>query len=89
MLESFRIEREFQAAGWETLRMSGGTFKLIIGLPTGLRIGIDVFASFYFQGLLHMMPAVAADLRARSYFRRRWCRWRGVRFRHRPGRKSC
>ena len=62
MLESFSIERECQAAGWETLRMSGGTFKLIVALPTGLRIGIDVFASFYFQGLLHMMPAVAADL---------------------------
>ena len=62
MLESFRIEREFQAAGWETHRLSGGTFKLIVALPTGLRIGIDVFASFYFQGLLHMMPAVAADL---------------------------
>lgn len=62
MLESFRIEREFQAAGWQTTRMSGGTFKLLVDLPAGPRIGIDVFAGFHFRGLLHVMPAVAAEV---------------------------
>src|SRR4051794_4297932 len=62
MLESFRIERAFLDAGWRTLRLSGGTFKLQVELSGGLRTAIDVFSAFYFDGLLHMMPGVVADL---------------------------
>lgn len=62
ILESFRIEREFREAGWQTRRMSGGTFKLQVELANGLLVNIDVFSSFHLQGLLHMMPAVATEL---------------------------
>lgn len=62
MLESMRIEREFLDAGWQTHRMSGGTFKLWTWLPNGVRIGIDVFTAFYFDGVLHIMPTVGAPV---------------------------
>ena len=60
--ESFRLERRMQDAGWSTTRMSGGTFKLWADLPDGPRVGIDVFAAFYLDGLLHLMPGVTARL---------------------------
>jgi hypothetical protein len=62
ILESIRIEREFLEAGWQTTRMSGGTFKLWTAMPDGTRVGIDVFTAFYFQDLLHIMPTVAAPV---------------------------
>jgi hypothetical protein len=62
ILESFAIEREFLEAGWKTLRMSGGTFKLRMAFPGGLRVGIDVFTAFYYEGLLHMMPYFCASM---------------------------
>jgi SAM-dependent methyltransferase len=62
ILESFAHERAFVAEGWESHRLSPGTFKLIPHLEDGLRTGLDVFAAFYYEGLLHMMPYVAADL---------------------------
>lgn len=62
IVESMRIEREFLNQGWRTGRMSGGTFKVWTRTPSGLGIGIDVFSAFYHQGLLHIMPSVAADL---------------------------
>lgn len=62
ILESMRIEREFREAGWSTSRMSGGTFKAWTVFPDGSRIGIDVFTAFFHDGLLHVMPYVAAPL---------------------------
>ncbi|MGH3332485.1 MAG: class I SAM-dependent methyltransferase [Nocardioidaceae bacterium] len=62
ILESMALEREFHEAGWETLRMSGGDFKLFAKLSDGRKIGIDVFSAFYLEGKLHVMPCVAADL---------------------------
>ena len=62
MLEGFDIERQFIEAGWRTIRYSGGTFKLLVTFPGGLEVAIDVFTAFYFDGLLHMMPFVAADV---------------------------
>ncbi len=62
MLESFEIERQFIDAGWQTLRLSGGTFKLFVSFPGGLDVAIDVFTAFYLDGMLHMMPFIAADL---------------------------
>jgi len=60
--ESMALERRFHEAGWQTHRMSGGDFKLFATLPDGLTVGIDVFSAFYLQGMLHVMPTVAADL---------------------------
>jgi SAM-dependent methyltransferase len=62
MLEGFEIERQFIEAGWQTIRYSGGTFKLLVTFPGGLEVSIDVFTAFYLDGMLHMMPFVAANL---------------------------
>ena len=62
VLESLAIERAFVADGWETHRLSPGTFKLYPRIDGGPRTGLDVFAAFYFDGLLHMMPYVGAPL---------------------------
>ncbi len=62
ILESLTIQREFVEAGWETHRLSPGTFKLYPRIDDGPRTGLDVFAAFYFDGLLHMMPYVGSPL---------------------------
>jgi SAM-dependent methyltransferase len=62
MLESMRIEREYQEAGWETFRGTGAAFKVFSHLPDGRRIGIDVFSGFFFDGLFHIAGFVAAPL---------------------------
>jgi SAM-dependent methyltransferase len=60
ILQSLQIEREFLEAGWETYRLSAGTFKLIPDLGDGPRIAIDVFTAFYFDETLHLMPHIGA-----------------------------
>jgi SAM-dependent methyltransferase len=62
ILASMRLEHAFVRAGWTTHRMSGADFKVFADLPDGQRIGIDVFSAFYFEGRLHVMPCVVADL---------------------------
>lgn len=62
MLESFALQRLFAVAGWRSIRMSAGTFKLLPPIEEGTRVGLDVFAAFYFDDTLHIMAAVAAEL---------------------------
>ncbi|HEU4567098.1 MAG TPA: LicD family protein [Marmoricola sp.] len=62
ILESFRLERLAQRAGWRTRRMSGATFKLMVDLPDGPPVGIDVFAGFFLDGVFHLMGSVRGRL---------------------------
>lgn len=62
ILESFSLQRSFEEAGWDTYRLSPGTFKLYPQLSDGPPVGIDVFSGFYFEGLFHLMPYVGVPL---------------------------
>jgi SAM-dependent methyltransferase len=62
ILESYRLERLFRARGWQTIRMSGADFKLVVPWLDGGTIGIDVFTAFYVDEWLHVMPTVRARL---------------------------
>jgi SAM-dependent methyltransferase len=46
ILESYRVERATREAGWQTLRMSGADFKVVLPLLDGRRELVDVFAGF-------------------------------------------
>lgn len=60
--ESFRIERLFHRSGWETRRMSGNDFKVFAVLDDRSRVGIDVFGSYYVDGVYHLMADVRGEL---------------------------
>jgi SAM-dependent methyltransferase len=62
ILESYRLERLFRSRGWQTVRMSGADFKLVVPWLDGGTIGIDVFTAFYVDDWLHVMPNVRARL---------------------------
>ena len=48
--ESFRIEREMRQLGWNVVRMSGADLKLLLPLPDGRVVHVDVFAAFHVEG---------------------------------------
>ncbi|MQA15643.1 MAG: methyltransferase domain-containing protein [Pseudonocardiaceae bacterium] len=61
-LESFRLERIFRRNGWHTARDSAGLFKVFITESTDAVRHIDIFSSFYCQGLYHLVPFVTTAL---------------------------
>ena len=44
--ESFRLQREVNAQGFETVRYSGAAFKVLVEEADGFRRGLDVFGGF-------------------------------------------
>ncbi len=62
ILESVRLERAFQEAGWSTRRMSGGDFKLLPPPEGEQTWAIDLFAGFYRGSWLYSIPSFGAQL---------------------------
>ncbi len=62
ILESYRLERLVRRHGWSTRRMSGDDFKVVQTMDDGSTIGIDVFGSFYVDGVFHLMPETRGEL---------------------------
>ena len=48
--ESYRLERTMLGRGWETVRMSGGDFKVLLRLGDGRTCYVDVFVAFCVEG---------------------------------------
>lgn len=61
MLESYRLERLLKDRGLAVRRMSSITLKVLVQEEGGTR-GLDVFGSFYLDGLLHVMGQVRAPI---------------------------
>jgi len=61
-LESFRVERVVRRHGWRTKRLSSADFKVLVTGPEGGLTGIDVFGSFYVDGVYHLMGEVRGEL---------------------------
>ncbi|HEY0889439.1 MAG TPA: class I SAM-dependent methyltransferase [Nocardioides sp.] len=53
--ETFRMERELKALGWNVLRMSGGDLKVMWPLSDGRRVHIDIFGSFVIGETFYML----------------------------------
>lgn len=53
--ESYRVEREMRARGWNLLRMSGGDIKLLLPLSDGRSCHIDVFVAFWVEGTFYQL----------------------------------
>ena len=66
ILESYRLERLVRRHGWSTRRMSADDFKVLAGMDDGGTIGIDVFGSFYVDGLYHLMGEIRGELPPRA-----------------------
>jgi hypothetical protein len=58
ILESFRLQREVRAQGFETVRYSGAAFKILVDEADGFRRGLDVFGGFLDHGRLYLMGEV-------------------------------
>ncbi|MPZ65621.1 MAG: methyltransferase domain-containing protein [Pseudonocardiaceae bacterium] len=58
-LESFRLERIFRRNGWHTVRDSAGLFKVFITESAGTVRHVDIFSSFFCDGLYHLVPFVS------------------------------
>jgi SAM-dependent methyltransferase len=61
LVESYRIERLFQQAGWRTTRNVAGYFY-VHGTANGRTIHLDVFASFHWQDSFFLVPFVRGPL---------------------------
>lgn len=61
-LESFRVERIFRRNGWHTSRDSAGMFKVFVSESAGVMRHIDIFVSFFSEGLFHLVPFVTGAL---------------------------
>jgi SAM-dependent methyltransferase len=58
--ESYQLERLFVANGWQTWRFSANDFKVLVdGIDDDAR-WIDIFGAFTTEGVLYLMPTVAA-----------------------------
>ncbi len=55
ILQSYRIERELRARGWNLLRMSGGDLKLLLPLSDGRECHIDIFVAFWVDGTFYQL----------------------------------
>ncbi|MGH3504755.1 MAG: class I SAM-dependent methyltransferase [Nocardioidaceae bacterium] len=62
IVESMRLERRLASLGHVTRRLSGADFKVLVRVPDGTRLGIDVFTAFYRGDVLYVMPTVRAEL---------------------------
>lgn len=60
--ETTAAERAMKALGWSTVRMSGADFKVWVPLGDGRRVGIDVFGSFYIDGVYYLTGSRSGDL---------------------------
>lgn len=63
--ESFRVQRELNAQGWQTYRYSGAAFKVEVTEGERTR-GLDVFGGFLDGGRLYLMGEVGTE------FSREW-----------------
>jgi hypothetical protein len=61
VLESYRLERLMKQRGMAVRRMSSITLKVLVDEEGGTR-GLDVFGSFYIDGLLHVMGQIRAPI---------------------------
>ena len=61
VLESYRLERLMKQRGMSVRRMSSITLKVLVEEEGGTR-GLDVFGSFYLDGLLHVMGQIRAPI---------------------------
>jgi hypothetical protein len=59
--ESFRLQREVNAQGFETVRYSGAAFKILVPEADGFRRGLDVFGGFLDHGRLYLMGEVGVS----------------------------
>ncbi len=55
ILQSYRIERQLEALGWNVLRMSGGDLKVIWPLSDGSECHIDIFSAFKIDGVFYQL----------------------------------
>ena len=62
ILESYRLERLARRHGWSTRRMSADDFKVFAAMDDGSSIGMDVFGSFYVDGVFHLMSETRGEL---------------------------
>jgi SAM-dependent methyltransferase len=62
LVESYRLERMFQRAGWRTTRNVAGYFYVHGTAADGRTIHLDVFASFHWQGTFFVVPFVRGQL---------------------------
>ena len=53
--ESYALERAMLTAGWPTVRMSGGDFKVLLRLTDGRTCYVDVFVAFYCEGVFYQL----------------------------------
>lgn len=66
ILESYRLERLVRRHGWSTRRMSGDDFKVSAAMDDGTSIGMDVFGSFFVDGVFHLLPETRGVLPHRA-----------------------
>jgi hypothetical protein len=62
ILESYRLERILRDRGFVVDRLSGISFKVMVAERDGIG-GLDVFGSFFWDGLLHVMGQIRAPIR--------------------------
>ena len=62
IMESYAIERLMLERGYTTMRMSGGSFKVMMPTPEGGKVGCDIFTGFFFGDTFYLMPAVGAKM---------------------------
>jgi hypothetical protein len=60
--ETGAAEREMRRLGWQTVRMSGADFKVWVPLRDGRRVGVDVFGSFYIDGVYYLTGSRSGHL---------------------------
>lgn len=64
ILESYRMERELRALGWQLVRMSGADLKLFWPLTDGRNVQIDIFGAFHVDGVFYQLGGRSGDLPA-------------------------
>ncbi|HEX3900201.1 MAG TPA: class I SAM-dependent methyltransferase [Mycobacteriales bacterium] len=56
ILESYEIERGLRGLGWPVTRMGGNDVKASLYLADGSRCAIDIFPSFFVEGVFYQLP---------------------------------
>ena len=64
ILESYRMERELRALGWQLVRMSGADLKLFWPLTDGRNVQIDIFGAFHVEGVFYQLGGRSGTLPA-------------------------
>ncbi len=60
--ESFRMERELRALGWKVLRMSAADLKLLLPLPDGRVVHLDIFGAFHVGDTFYQLGGRSGSL---------------------------